>query len=188
MILAGVIEQGRVVLRIFILIIIIVLNFVLQTTLGAHISIVNVTPNTALALIVSYAILRGDIEGALFGFFAGLLQDVSGGMIIGLFALIGFVVGYFCGKPFKEFEKANYLLPFAVVVVSSLFSHFVVFVVTVMFTGQLAISNYLQTIVLPGTIYTAVVSIPIYIIFHFINKKLEKREDRFRSIIGDKRL
>lgn len=170
-------------MRLFIVFILVIINYVLQTTLLPGFAILGVTPDTALVLIISYAILRGDIEGALFGLFAGFVQDISSGMFIGIFALLGFLAGYVCGKPFKDFFKDNYFLPFIIVVIVSFFHQLLLYVTTIMFTGQLEFLHYLGTIILPKTIYTASVSIPIYMLLHFVNSKLEVYEGRFESTI-----
>ena len=173
-------------MRIALVFILVIINFVLQSTLWPELAIMGITPDTALVLIVCYAILRGDIEGALFGFFTGLVQDISGGFVIGVFALLGFVIGYICGKPFKNFFKDNYFLPFVIVVIASLVHQFGVYVLTIMFTGQLEFFHYLRTIILPSTIYTASLSIPIYAIMHFVNSRLEKHEEHFASLFNKK--
>jgi len=169
-------------MRILIMTVIIFINFVLQSTLFPEIAILGVTPDTALVLIVSYAILRNDIEGALFGFFVGLVTDLSSGMFIGIFAMLGFITGYVCGKPFKDFFKDNYFLPFFIVVAVSLVYQFVLYVTTIMFTGQLAFFHYARTIILPKTIYTASLSIPLYSFLHFVNAKVERHEENFRNL------
>jgi len=160
-------------IRIFVMVVLVLINFVIQSTLFPHLAILGVTPDTALILIVSYGILRGEIEGAIFGFFTGLVQDLLSGMIIGLFALFGFLTGYVCGKPFKDFFKDNYFLPFAVVVVVSLVYQFAVYVTTILVTGHLEFWHYFTTIILPKTIYTASLSIPLYSFLHFVNSRFE---------------
>jgi len=157
------------------------INFVLQSSLFPEIAILGVTPDTALVLIVSYAILRGDIEGALFGLFVGLMQDISSGMFIGIFAMLGFVTGYICGKPFRDFFKDNYFLSFIIVVIASLAYQFVLYVTTILFTGQLEFWHYARTIILPKTIYTASLSIPLYSFLHLINTRVERHEENLRS-------
>jgi len=168
-------------IRIITMVAIVIINYVLQTTFFPHVAILGVTPDTALVLIVGYAILRGDIEGAMFGMFAGLVQDVSGGTFIGIFALLGFITGYVCGKPFRNFFKENYFLPFFIVVIASLAHQFVLYVTTIMLIGQLDFLHYLRTIILPSIIYTASLSIPLYIVLHFINARLERHENAMRS-------
>jgi len=168
-------------IRILVMVTLVIINYVLQTTFFPHVAILGVTPDTALVLIVGYAILRGDIEGAMFGLFVGLVQDVSGGMFIGIFALLGFFTGYVCGKPFRNFFKENYFLPFFIVVAASLVHQFALYVATIMFTGQLDFVHYMRTIILPGMIYTASLSIPIYILLHFVNARIERHEEKMRS-------
>ena len=171
--------------RIFSMAAIIIVNFVLQTTLFPEFALLGVTPDTALVFIVSYAILRGDIEGAIFGFFSGLVFDMLAGLFVGVFALLGFLTGYVCGKPFKDFFKDNYFLPFIVVVVVSIVYQFAVFVATQFFMGNLDLFHYASTIILPQTVYTASLSIPIYSFMHFVNGKIETHEYNFRSLFGD---
>jgi rod shape-determining protein MreD len=169
-------------LRVGVLAALILLNFVVQATLLPFISIMQVTPDTALVFIISYAILRGDIEGALFGFFTGLVQDALGGFVLGFFALLGFLTGYICGKPFRDFFKDNYFLPFFVVVGVSLVYQFLVYVGTVMFLGQANFWFYFANIILPGTIYTASLAVPLYAFLHFINTRIERHEEPVNEI------
>lgn len=154
----------------------ILVNFTLQATLFPHFSILGVTPDTALVFIVCYAILRGDIEGAIFGLCAGFVQDMMAGTFLGFFALLGFLTGYVCGKPFRDFFKDNYFLPFVIVVVISIVYQLIVFVTTQLIFGRLDFWFYARTIILPKTIYTASLSIPLYSFLHYINAKLEHRE------------
>jgi len=172
------------VLRIIVLIALVFTNFVLQSTLFPEIAILGVAPDTALVFIVSYAILRREIEGALFGMFVGFMQDASGGMFIGIFALLGFVTGYVCGKPFKNFFKDNYFLPFAVVILASLAHQLALYITTILFTGQVNFFFYARTIILPKTVYTALLAIPLYAFLHFINSRLERHEKNLRFFLG----
>ncbi|MCL2218136.1 MAG: rod shape-determining protein MreD [Defluviitaleaceae bacterium] len=173
-------------LRIFAMTVLILINFTLQATLFPHLAILGVTPDTALVFIVSYGILRDEIEGAFFGFFAGLAHDMLSGVVIGLFALLGFLTGYVCGKPFKNFFKDNYFLPFFVVIAVSLVYQFALYVFTILFTGQFEFWHYFTTIILPKTIYTASLSIPLYSFLYFINTRIERHEENSRSVFRKK--
>ena len=170
--------------RILVMAVLILVNFTLQATLFPHLSIMGVTPDTALIFIVSYGILRGEIEGAVFGFFAGLTLDILGGVVIGLFALFGFLSGYVCGKPFKNFFKDNYFLPFFVVIGVSFVYQFALYVTTILITGQLDFWHYFTSIILPKTIYTASLSIPLYSLLHLINARLERHEKNFKNVFS----
>ena len=161
---------------------IIIFNFVLQSTLFPHLALLGVTPDTALVLIISYGVLRGDIEGAVFGLVAGLVTDLLSGTTIGIFALLGFLTGYVCGKPFRDFFKDNYFLPFLIVVVISVAYQTALYILTVMFVGQMDFLHYARTIILPRMVYTVSLSIPLYSFMHFVNVRIERHERNMRTL------
>ena len=171
--------------RFFACAVIILINYVLQTTVWAQFSILGVVPDTALVLIISYGILRGDIEGALFGLSAGFLQDIFSGIVIGLYALLGFLVGYFSGSPLRSFFKNNYFLPLLLVVCVSFLHQFLIYVATMLFMGQLDFVHYFATVILPKTIYTASVAVPIYVAFYYLNLKIEAYEFGKRNLFEE---
>jgi rod shape-determining protein MreD len=140
-----------------------------------------VSPNTALIIIVSFAILRYDIEGAMVGFFSGLLQDIMFGKVIGLYALLGLVIGYFCGKPFKDFYSENYLLPLFLVVGSTLFFEISVYITGFLFRSRLDLFYYLRRIILPSVCYNAFLTIPVYRLIYNINRFLTDRDRSRRN-------
>jgi len=149
-------------------------------------AIQGVTPDTALIFIVGYGILRGDVEGAIFGFSAGLLQDIFSGGPIGMFALIGLLIGYLSGKPFRDFFKDNYFLPFFIVLVAICVQQFVIYVASFLFLGYVNLLHFAWTIMLPTIIYTVCLSIPLYSLLHFINARVERWESERRNLFeGD---
>jgi len=157
-------------------------NLILQSTLFGHFEILGVLPNTAILIIVCYAILRGDVEGAIVGFFAGLLQDLFFARYIGFYALCGALTGYICGKPFKDFFRENYLLPMVLVLAAVLANSFVFYVIHFLLLGQTDLWYYFQKIILPETVYTLFLSIPAYRVIYGINERLEKFAKHRRNI------
>ena len=162
--------------------IVILVNFVLQTSILPHVAIFGATPDTALIFIVSYGVLRGDVEGAIFGFSAGMLQDIFSGGPIGMFALFGMLIGYVSGKPFRDFFKDNYFLPFFIVLAAILFQQFMIYISSFLFLGHLNLALYARTIILPATIYTVSLSIPLYSLLHFISGRVERYEQNRRNL------
>ena len=162
------------------------MNMILQSTVYGYIEILGVRPNTALILIISYAMLRGDVEGAIVGFFVGLLQDAFFGRYIGLHALLCMLAGYLCGKPFKDFYRESYLQPMLLIGITTLVYEFVFYCSNFLLRGRLDVALYMQKIILPGTIYALILSLPVYHFLYIVNKKLEAREwakrKRFQKI------
>jgi len=153
---------------------VLVLNIILQSTLFQHFEILNMLPNTALLIVVSYAILRGDIEGAIVGFFAGLLQDLFFAQYIGFYAMCGAVTGYLCGKPFKDFFRENYLMPVILVVAAMFANEIVFYVFHFLLFGQTDFWYYFHKLMLPATVYTLFLSIPVYRVVYGLNERLER--------------
>ncbi|MDR1664859.1 MAG: rod shape-determining protein MreD [Clostridiales bacterium] len=169
-------------LRVVCMSLLILINFVLQSTLFQSFAILGVIPDTALILIVSAGILRGDIEGAIFGFFAGLVHDLFGGYYIGLYAMLGFLTGYVSGKPFRDFFHDNYFLPFFMVVAAAAAHQFLFYCCGFLFTGKIDMLYYVRSIILPKTNYTASLAIPVYSLMHAINARIERYERSRRSL------
>ena len=169
-------------MRIFILSIILILNFVLQSTIFEYIEIFGVIPNTTIIIIASFAILRYEIEGAIIGFFAGLLQDIFFGNVIGLNALLYMLIGYMCGKPFKDFYSENYLLPILLVSGGTFFYNFSYYILNFLFRGRIAFLHYLRLTILPEIFYNIMLSLPIYGLVYIINTYLENYEKPKRKV------
>ena len=169
-------------LRIGVMAMILILNLVLQSTLFRYIEILGVTPNTALIIIVSYSILRGDVEGSILGFFAGLLQDVYFNEFIGLYAFIGILIGFFCGKPFKDFFRENFFLPISLVALCSLIYQFIIYTSYFLFRARLDLPLYFRTIMLPASVYTVIFAVPVYSMLYWVNNKLEDAEKNNRKL------
>lgn len=169
-------------IRILVIGLILIINFVLQTTMLTHIQIIGIQPNTMLLIVVTYAMLRGDVEGAIVGFFAGLMQDVLFGRVIGLYAMLGLLLGFFCGKPFKDFYKENYTMPILLVSIACFAYEFAFYFLFFLFQGNVDLLYYFGRIMLPGTVYTVMLTIPIYRLMYAVNNKLETHEKSMRRL------
>ena len=163
----------------------ILINYVFQSTILVRFSILGVNPDTAIILIVSYGILRGDVEGAIFGFFSGLTHDLFGGHFIGLYAMLGMLAGYIAGKPFKDYFKDNYFLPFMIVVTTTFSYQILIFFTSFLIRGRLDFWFYFTSIIVPKTIYTAAIALPLYSLMFVINEKIETFEHDRRNFFKE---
>ena len=172
-------------MRVIVIFFTIIVNFILQTTVFGYIEIIGIKPNTAVLMVVSYAILRGDVEGAIVGFFSGLLQDWFFGNIIGMYALMHMLIGYVCGKPFKDFFHTNIFSPMLLGSASIFIYGIVFYVFNFMFRGRLDFFYYFSRIIVPETMYTIAVIVPIYRLVYAIDNRLAKKEKVKRSLFKD---
>lgn len=163
-------------MRIAITALILILNFILQTTLFPYFAIRGVFPNTALILVTSYALLRGSKEGAIAGAGTGLLMDVFFNTFIGFYTLLYLVIGLLFGRSQRNFYRENYLLPVIFCIASACIYEAVLYITGFLFKGDGNILYFLIQILVPEVVYTAVITVPFYRILFGINEWLEVKE------------
>ena len=171
-------------LRLLVVSFIVLFNFIIQSTLLQYAAVAGIVPNTALIIVVSYALLRDDVEGALLGFFAGFLADIFFGRVIGVSALLLMFAGYFAGKPFRDFFKENYIAPLILVAIASVSYEFVFYVLNFLLLGRVNFPRYFVQIILPTAVYNVALCVFVYRMIYGVNRLLEKREDRKRGHFG----
>ena len=169
-------------MRYFIYVVLILINFILQTTLFDYIDIINVKPNTMVILVVSFAFMRGEIEGGIIGFLSGFLIDCFFGQILGLNAFIGLIIGFLCGKIFNEFYKDSIFIPFFLTLFFSVLSNLLFFFFNVFLRGYPNLFIFLKRIIIPEALYTGIISFFAYRILFIINRKLEKFDRKNKNL------
>ncbi len=161
---------------------ILVANLVLLSTLFQHLRIFHIIPNTTMALVVSYALLRGSAGGGRLGFCAGLMQDLLFGPSIGFYALLYLLCGLFCGRRSRDFYRENYLLPVLFTALCTLFCGLAVYVTGFLFRGHYNPLPYLTGTILPETVYTGLVCPFLYRLLFSVNDALERGESHKRKL------
>jgi len=71
---------------------------ILQVSVFTQVHVLGGVPDILLVMLVSIALLRGSIVGALGGFFAGLLVDTATLGTLGLTSLVLTIAGYWIGR------------------------------------------------------------------------------------------
>ena len=160
------------------IIFIIVICFLLQTTLFKTIAFANISPNLLIVVTAAFGFMRGKKEGLWIGFFTGLLLDIFTGSILGFYALLYMYVGYFNGFFRKMFYPEDIKLPMLLIAVSDFSCSLIIYFLLFLFRGKFDILYYLLNIMIPELVYTMVVTIFLYFIILKINQKLETIEKR----------
>jgi len=152
--------------------------FVLQGTVFQALSFAGTTPNLLIILTVSVALMRGEKQGLIVGFFCGLLVDIFTGSSIGLYALIYMYLGYANGGFSKIFFPEDIKLPIIMIIVSDIFYGLLVYILLFLLRGRTDMSYYFVHIIVPESIYTIVVTLILYPLILWLNKLLERDEMR----------
>ncbi len=156
----------------------IILCFVLQTTVFQWISFGGIVPNLLIILTSTYGIMRGDKTGLIMGLCCGLLSDIFFGSFIGFNAILYMYIGYLNGKFHKVFYPEDIKLPLIVFICSDLLYGFSYYVIMFMLRGRFDFSYYFLNIILPELVYTILSSLILYPLFLLLHKWLESKEDR----------
>ena len=102
---------------------------ILQVSIFSQVHVLGGVPDILLVTLVSIALLRGSIAGAIGGFFAGLLVDTATLGTLGLTSLVLTIAGYWIGRygettgrdrahaPFTSVAVVTFLYLFGLVIV-----------------------------------------------------------------------
>lgn len=158
--------------------ILILVCYLLQTTVFRALELGQVAPNLLLILTISFGFMQGKKDGLMVGFFSGLLIDLFHGDILGFYALLYMFLGYCSGFFCKIFFDEDIKVPIVMIALGDFILNFIIFVLRFMFRGRVDLYSYLKMIFLPEIVYTVLVSVILYRIFYAINKRLVAVEKR----------
>lgn len=148
--------------KILVTIVIVIISFLLQTTLFQNLRVAGVLPNLMLLVVVFISFLNGVYYGMTVGISVGILIDFLYGSLIGINMLAFLLIGYFSGMLNRLYRRGNYLIPLGLVVISEFVYTIVTYLTDYLLRGRLNIGYYLGKVMFPEIVYTLVVGILIY--------------------------
>lgn len=144
------------------MLIIIIINFILQSTVFQHIAILGVVPNTALIIIVSIALIKGEKIGGIIGLLIGFLQDVFFSVTLGANAFVYFFIGYCIGKAEQKVYKESVIIPIAFTAVSTVAYYLLYYIIMYFLAQKISFSFMFRNMGIKELIYNCVLVMPIY--------------------------
>ncbi len=163
-------------MTIYLVVPLLVVVAILQTTLVPHVAIWGVFADLPLLVVVSWGLLRGPREGILWGFVAGLAVDLFSGAPFGAATLALIAVGLLAGLGAATVFRAHVTLPllamFLATIVYDLF-----FLLVVRISGYpVAWLESLYRIILPSAVLNAVLTPVIFVVMRWLHARFG-RED-----------
>lgn len=159
-------------------VLLIIMCFLLQTTVFQWIDFGGIVPNLMIILTASFGFMRGERTGLLFGFFCGLLVDIFFANVLGLNAMIYMYIGYTNGKFNRVFYPEDIKLPLFLILLSDFSYGFIYYFVLFLMRGRFQIGYYFIHIILPEMVYTILITLLLYPLILWLNKKIEDSEKR----------
>jgi len=157
---------------------IVIIILVIQLTILNLFTLQGLKPDLILILIIIFALLKGEGEGAVIGFFSGLLQDIFSVGLLGVNALIKTVAGFLCGLLKERIfsEHILFLIPLITLVVT-IGKSCLMYVVLQAFGMQTSgLLWSIKQVAVPEALYNGLLSPFFYLL---INKLLEIIENKF---------
>jgi len=126
---------------------------VAQSNVVPALSIGGIAPDVPLILTVLVALRRGPEVGCVVGFFAGLLQDVGGGGLIGVQALTKALAGFAMGLLVGRFWVASPLVQVPALVLFTVAEGLARFCLLQFFHYPVSFGGLMMHVVLPQAVY-----------------------------------
>lgn len=161
--------------------IIILISFLLQSTVLPYFLFASVGPNLLVIVTASFGFMRGKKEGMAVGLVSGLFMDVFWGTSLGFNMLLFTFIGYGNGFFKRLFYDEDIKLPIGLIGTSELLYGLITYFCLYALRGDFAFSRHLMSIILPELVYTILATLILYQIILHINKKLEAEEQRSAS-------
>jgi rod shape-determining protein MreD len=161
--------------RNIILFFVILVGFVLQTTVFQTLNFGGIVPNILIIITATYGFMFGKKCGMVVGFICGLLMDIFYGSVLGFYALIYLYIGAANGAFHSIFYQDDIKLPLALIMASDFVYSFVCYVLLFLLRGRFNFLYYLRSIIVPEMFYTIAVTLFLYPCILVLNR--ERKDD-----------
>ncbi|MBC7229013.1 MAG: rod shape-determining protein MreD [Actinobacteria bacterium] len=141
--------------------VVLVLALLVQLTVAPEIAIGTVRPDVLLVVTVCWALFEGPGQGALFGFWGGLLEDVFSTAVLGVGAFAKTVIGYFGGELRQRIISKSVAWPMVIVFFAS-FLHELVKFATWAMVGLEDRPPFSFGIIAGLALYNALITLAVY--------------------------
>ncbi len=161
--------------RILIVTVLLVLSFLLQTTVFSLHDLCGTAPNLTLILTMSFGIMRGRKEGMLTGFFSGLLYDLFFGSYLGIYAFIYMVIGYLNGRFHKKYLMEDVSLPVVIILLDQLALDLIIYIANFLLRNRTNFGYLFIHQILPQLLYDMLITVIVYRVYLRINRFLRRK-------------
>ena len=138
---------------------------ILEVSVMPFINVADGIPDLIAPTIVVIAVLRGSLVGAVAGFGAGLLVELTSPVgTLGVLALLYLAVGAWCGRYCEREESTSLLAPLLLSVVATLAVQLGYAVFQLLIGGSMPASELVAQLLLPTVCLSALLSPPILLV------------------------
>ncbi len=163
--------------RFIIDLLLIIVFFVLQTTVFPMLKVTSIIPNILIILVSCAGFMQGEREGLFVGFACGFLMDVCSFDVFGFYSILYMIIGYLNGLFHNFFYLKDLKIP-AIMITSS---DFVCCILTYFFLfllrSKFNFGYYFINIILPEIVYTLLIAVILYPLLWVIEAYIFKKKN-----------
>lgn len=173
------------IIKVLIIIALILVCFVIQSFWSKQNSSIVPTPNFLLILVCIFGFMRGSNYGCVIGLFCGLLVDFEYADIVGLYAFLYMICGFFSGKLKRLFYSENVLMPLLLVFTNDFIYNLAVYIFRFLLRNKQDFPYYFWNRILPEMVITTFIMFLTFKLFYKLNEKVFMNEEE-KSLSFDK--
>jgi rod shape-determining protein MreD len=137
----------------------------LEVSVMPYVNVADGIPDLIAPVVVVVALLRGSLVGAITGFGAGLLVELTSPVgTLGVLALLYLAVGAWCGRYCEREESGGLLAPLVLSVVATLAVQLGYAVFQLLLGNSMPASEFVAQLLLPTVALTALLSPPVLLV------------------------
>lgn len=159
------------------ILIMIIICFLLQTTVLPHFRLTNVMPNLLIIMTSASGFMFGRRYGMFAGFLCGALVDLIYGDVVGVCIFIFVLIGFINGLANKYYFKDDLSIPLFAMGISDVIYSLLYFICNFLLRGRLDFLTYGRDIMIPEMIYTILFGVILYKFLYWLNEKLYPPEE-----------
>lgn len=160
-----------------------IVAFVIQSSLFPLIPVLAASPNLLLILAFSFGFIGGKESGMFYGLIAGLFMDLFYSGPVGFYTLLFLLIGYCNGICTQYYYEEYITLPLVLSIINEFAYSMYVFVFRFLFRGKIHFGYYFMKIMLPETIFTVVTTLCIYRVILWYSRRMQEMEKKRGSTI-----
>ena len=158
------------------------LGILSEATWMQTISVGGVLPDLSIILVVAFSMQLGSRKGRIVGLILGLIQDLLFSSSVGFYALILYLIGHFAGFFSKDISHVTFVWFILILTVCDLAAGVLQYIGYGLLKGDFHFGYALIHVILPETIYSLLMAVPLYLIYRIIIRgtmTLDQYTDRF---------
>lgn len=142
--------------------VLLLVSLILQSTLLPRLSFYGIHGDLLLIVVILSSLLMGRHHGAVVGFAAGLLQDLSSGTFFGLNTFSKMILGYVFGLVEEQIFKEHVFLPVMSMAIATVANAFITSIIMMLLGYRFDLFGTVISMVTPLIIYNVILAFPVH--------------------------